>query len=110
MKKIKIYLAKWLRNLANALDPEYRINDFASDYYLSETTKKVESISVKLEYPNELLVNKGFDKLSRFDMSHKIAETLVSGNFIKISREIGIGKVACTAQINVIKPDEYERI
>lgn len=108
MKKIKEYLAKWLRKWADILNPEIQFPDLANSIRLYESLFEVQTIKCRYKYPKELSDIPGFEKLHIYDISNGLARTLVEGNFLKISKRIEGNNIAITAEIKALKPNEHE--
>ncbi len=105
--KLKAILAKWLRKLANHLNPEIRINDATAPFPLPlhETSHNLQKVSIKLDYPGYVCnQHPNFEVIVRDNLAHKVAEVLVSGDAMKLTKQNEGCNVSFIAEIKVLSP------
>lgn len=107
MIKLKAILAKWLRKLANLLNPEIRINDATAPFPLPlyETSHNLQKVSIKLDYPSYVYnQHPNFEAVVRNNLAHKVAEVLVSGDAMKLTKQNEGCNVSFIAEIKILSP------
>lgn len=107
--KLKTKIARWLRKLADRLDPKLRYDGPMIPQTLSTSTHKIKTIKTRQSYPYHMVENcPYFGKVLNKDIARALADAAMKENCIAVSKVSGNGALEFEGRIMVVEPYYFD--
>ncbi len=104
--KLKIKIAHWLRKLANKLDPQFPYDDLLIPQFFNHSTHDIVTIQSLQTYPLTMVEKcPNLDNVAKRDIARMMAEMIIQGSFIEISKSVNGGEIKYMGTLKAAKPD-----